>query len=87
MFCVWFVCSVWRVNNPSPTGSIDLPPPPPSHVQAGQRRRFLLYAGIIAFRTAVLLICLNRLQAHLQGAYVPSHSWVDGWARQGWLCV
>lgn len=55
-------------------------PPKIQNTQAGQRRRFFLYAGIIAFRTAVLLICLNRLQAHLQGACERLHIYMD-WPR------
>ena len=33
----------------------------------GQRRRLGLYAFVIVFRTGVLLMCLNRVQAWVQG--------------------
>jgi hypothetical protein len=36
-------------------------------VWMGQRRRLGLYAFVIVFRTAVLLMCLNRVQALVQG--------------------
>ncbi len=39
----------------------------PRAVHVGQHRRFGLYAFVIVFRTAVLLILLNHVQAFVQG--------------------